>query len=194
MFLAQSAPSEVGEKTGKAHILLVDDERLLSEGLRLALQEIGYEATAAACGGEAKERILSCPIDIVLLDVGLPDVDGFTLCAELRKLRDVPIIILSGQSNIHDVMDGYHSGATDFVSKPFQLRILVQHIETALDAKLRATEGDPGSSPTQRERMPGAPNVASNDQAPDLHLPYTAASQRNTQSVIIPTTMVSNRF
>jgi DNA-binding response OmpR family regulator len=203
MFLPEPAPSQLSKTPHQAHILLVDDERLLSEGLRLALQEVGYEVTAAACGREAKERILSCPIDLVLLDIGLPDVDGFTLCAELRKLRDVPVIILSGLSNVHDVLDGYHSGATDFISKPFQLRILVQHIETALYTTATAstaTDVGPTVSPVTFQRKHDLPSWQSHDRT-DLQrcqsagdVTYTGASQRTTQSVLIPTTMVSIRF
>jgi DNA-binding response OmpR family regulator len=195
MFLTRPAPGEIQEKPCRAHILLVDDERLLSEGLRLALQEAGYEVTAVACGGAAKERMLSCPIDIVLLDIGLPDVDGFTLCTELRKLRDVPVIILSGLNNIHDVLDGYLSGATDFVSKPFQLRILVQHIETALHMTAAYTTSvEPTISPVTFQGAHEALYGQSNDRAFGWNLAYTGASQRHTHSVIMPTTMVSNRF
>jgi DNA-binding response OmpR family regulator len=197
MFLAKSVAGEVSEEPYKAHILLVDDEWLLCEGLRLALQEVGYEVTTAVCGREAKERMSSCYIDIVLLDVGLPDVDGFALCAELRKRRDVPVIMLSGLSNINDVLDGYHSGATDFVSKPFQLRILIQHIETALHttttAGAVAKAGPIGTPATFRGAYAGSYGQG-NDKAFALNPTYTGVSQPHVQSVIMPKTMVSSRF
>jgi two-component system, OmpR family, response regulator RpaB len=126
--------SDVKVKTqNEIHILVVDDEEPLRNLLRISLQKGGYTVYTAGNGREALEVFKGSPIDLVLLDILMPDMDGYTLCAELRKRSDVPIIMLSALNRPDDVVYGFSLGADDYISKPFQFR----EVEVRIQAILR---------------------------------------------------------
>lgn len=126
--------SDVKVKTqNEIHILVVDDEEPLRNLLRISLQKGGYTVYTAGNGREALEVFKASPIDLVLLDILMPDMDGYTLCAELRKRSDVPIIMLSALNRPDDVVYGFSLGADDYISKPFQFR----EVEVRIQAILR---------------------------------------------------------
>ena len=79
----------------KVHVLVVDDEKMIRSLLKMSLQRMGYEVTTADDGAEALELFQSNTFDLVLLDILMPNVDGFTVCSELRRVSDVPIIMLT---------------------------------------------------------------------------------------------------
>src|SRR5690606_38447355 len=91
----------------ETHLLIVDDEEPLRNLLRISLQKAGYTVYTASNGKEAMEIFEQSPIDLVLLDILMPDMDGYTLCAELRKRSDVPIIMLSALNRPDDVVYGF---------------------------------------------------------------------------------------
>lgn len=117
----------------ETHILVVDDEEPLRNLLRISLQKAGYSVYTAGNGKEAMEIFTQIPVDLVLLDILMPDMDGYTLCAELRKRSDVPIIMLSALNRPDDVVYGFSLGADDYIAKPFQFR----EVEVRIQAILR---------------------------------------------------------
>jgi two-component system, OmpR family, response regulator RpaB len=117
----------------ETHILVVDDEEPLRNLLRISLQKAGYTVYTACNGVEAMDLFRQAPVDLVLLDILMPDMDGYMLCTELRKRSDVPIIMLSALSRPDDLVYGFTLGADDYISKPFQFR----EVEVRIQAILR---------------------------------------------------------
>ena len=107
------------------HLLVVEDEDAIAEPLVEGLRNEGFEVTRAATGEEA---LAAPPVDFVLLDVRLPDIDGFSVCRELRARSDVPIIMVTAKGEEIDRVVGLELGADDYVVKPFGLRELVARI------------------------------------------------------------------
>jgi two-component system, OmpR family, response regulator RegX3 len=107
------------------HLLVVEDEDAIAEPLVEGLRSEGFEVTRVANGRDALE---APPVDLVLLDVRLPDIDGFQVCRELRARSDVPIIMLTAKGEEIDRVVGLELGADDYVVKPFGLRELVARI------------------------------------------------------------------
>ena len=108
------------------------DLRALVEG---QLRAAGYEPSGAANGSEGVERAVADRPDLVLLDVGLPTLSGWEVCATLRSLSEtsaIPIVMLTGRSEIRDFVTGRQAGATDFVTKPFSRAKLLETVESAL--------------------------------------------------------------
>jgi DNA-binding response OmpR family regulator len=118
------------------HILVVEDDQLLSHCLRISLQGAGYIVSTAGDGVEALAIFQDARIDLVLLDIWMPDMDGYTLCSELRKRSNVPIIIVSALSQAHEVLQGFRSGADAYVAKPFQFREVEARIHQLLPGSL----------------------------------------------------------
>jgi DNA-binding response OmpR family regulator len=106
-------------------LLLVEADDSIAEPLVAGLRREGFDVTRAATGGEA---LAADPGDLVLLDLRLPDVDGFTVCRELRARSGVPIIVVSARGEEIDRVVGLELGADDYVVKPFGLRELVARI------------------------------------------------------------------
>ncbi|MCW2754750.1 MAG: response regulator [Marmoricola sp.] len=100
-------------------VLVVDDEPQLLRALRINLRARGYDVQAAATGSDALKLAATHPPDIVLLDLGLPDMDGTEVVAGLRGWTDVPILVLSGRTDSGDKVDALDAGADDYVTKPF---------------------------------------------------------------------------
>jgi two-component system alkaline phosphatase synthesis response regulator PhoP len=116
-----------------ARILVVEDEEALAEGLMLNLQLKGYRAELARDGREALERVAAHRYDLLLLDVRLPEVDGFEVCQRLRRERNfTPILMLTARSQPDDVVYGLKLGADDYVVKPFDLAELLARVEGLL--------------------------------------------------------------
>ncbi len=107
------------------HVLLVEDDDSIAEPLAEGLRREGFEVERAATGAAA---LAAEPPDLVLLDLRLPDIDGFTVCRELRSRSDVPIIIVSARGEEVDRVVGLELGADDYIVKPFGLRELVARI------------------------------------------------------------------
>ncbi len=99
-------------------LLLVDDEPRIRRVLRLALEDEGYQVAEAANGYDALAVLRREPPDVVLLDLMLPDRDGFAVCREIRRSSDVPVIMVTARTDSHDVVAGLEAGADDYVTKP----------------------------------------------------------------------------
>ena len=114
------------------HILLVEDDISLRRELRRGLEETGWAVSEAATAQAARRLCLTESPDLVILDVGLPDGDGFSLCRALREKIPCPILILTGFGSDDDVVLGFQSGADDYVTKPCSLRVLQSRIRALL--------------------------------------------------------------
>ncbi len=118
---------------GNVTVLVVDDEESLCTLLQISLQRLGYRVLIAHNGREALEVVASKKVDLVLLDVMMPEMDGFTTCTELRKRTDVPVVLLTALSRPDDIVHGFGLGADDYITKPFTFR----EVEVRLQAILR---------------------------------------------------------
>jgi two-component system KDP operon response regulator KdpE len=118
-------------------ILVVDDEAQIHRFLTPALSASGYTALRAERGDEALRLAASRAPDAILLDLGLPDMDGHEVLAKLREFTDVPIIILSARDREAEKIKALDAGADDYVEKPFGLGELLARIRTALRHRLR---------------------------------------------------------
>src|SRR6266481_1843255 len=101
-----------------AAILLVEDDASVREAVSLALETYGHEIATAVSGNEALDRWRQLHPDLLLLDLMLPGIDGFEVCRTIRKVDQVPIIMLTARSDPIDVVVGLESGADDYVTKP----------------------------------------------------------------------------
>jgi two-component system KDP operon response regulator KdpE len=109
-------------------ILIVDDEPQILRALRINLTARQYEVLTAADGAQALAAARADRPDIVVLDLGLPDIDGVEVIAELRTWSPVPIVVLSGRVDSHDKVDALDAGADDYVTKPFSVDELLARI------------------------------------------------------------------
>jgi two-component system KDP operon response regulator KdpE len=121
-------------------VLVVDDEPQLLRALGINLRARGYEVHAAATGAVALELGAAYPPDVVILDLGLPDMDGTQVVAGLRGWTDVPILVLSGRSDSADKVDALDAGADDYVTKPFGMDELLARLRAALRRATPAEE------------------------------------------------------
>lgn len=107
----------------RPHILLVEDEMHLARGICFNLEQEGYRVSHLESGEEALERLEYDRFSLIILDIMLPGIDGFTVCGEIRKLDPrVPILILSARSGEGDRITGLAAGADDYLMKPFNLK------------------------------------------------------------------------
>ena len=113
-------------------VLIVEDEPALLRALRINLRARGYEVITAADGRTALAGAARRPPDAVLLDLGLPDVDGVTVIHELRAWSRAPVIVLSGRSGSGDKIGALDAGANDYVTKPFDIEELLARLRAAL--------------------------------------------------------------
>ena len=121
-------------------ILVVDDEKMIRSLLKMSLQRMGYDIVVADNGQEALELFDQRPFDLVLLDILMPGMDGFAVCSELRKISDVPIIMLTALNRPDDVVRGLELGADNYITKPFTFK----EVEARIRAILRRTAARPG--------------------------------------------------
>ncbi len=128
-----------------ADILLVEDDPSVREAVGMALEGDGHRVVTAASGDEAVDRWRQHRPDLVLLDVMLPGKDGFDVCRAIRASDQVPIIMLTAKSDPIDVVVGLESGADDYVTKPFETRVLLARIKAVLRRQER-----PASEPVLR--------------------------------------------
>ena len=113
-------------------ILLVDDEPLILKGLRFTLEQEGYEILTAAEGEEALQVFFDQPVDLVLLDVMLPKLDGIQVCQRIRESSNVPILMLTAKGEDMDKILGLEYGADDYMTKPFNILEVKARIKTVL--------------------------------------------------------------
>jgi len=123
----------VGERTAEARLLVVDDEPSIRELLTASLRFAGFEVHAAGDGAEALKLAEQQRPDLVVLDVMLPDMDGFTVTRKLRERgREMPVVFLTARDETADKVTGLTVGGDDYVTKPFSLEEVVARIRAVL--------------------------------------------------------------
>lgn len=130
-----------GERDPRTRVLVVDDDVRIGKALSLALDDEGFAVDTVLTGEEALDRLGRPGIDLVLLDLMLPGVDGFTVCRRLRADGDLPIIVVTARSESADVVAGLEAGADDFVTKPLVAAELAARIRALLRRRRPATTG-----------------------------------------------------
>lgn len=113
-------------------LLFIEDDSNIRAALRLALEDEGYKVLESPNGQSGLERFASENVDLVLLDLRLPDMSGFDVCRELRSKSLVPIIMVTAQTDTHDLVAGLEAGADDYVTKPVIAKELAARIRAAL--------------------------------------------------------------
>jgi two-component system KDP operon response regulator KdpE len=126
-------------------VLVVDDDPHILRAIRIHLTASGYAVSTAQTGRAALRAGAAEPPDLVLLDLGLPDLDGTAVIGELRRWSSVPIIVLSARSNSVDKINALDTGADDYVTKPFSLPELLARMRAAVR---RSAHGSPANGDT----------------------------------------------
>ena len=116
----------------KNTILILEDDNGLRIGLTFDLEAEGYEVIAVSSCRMALEAVEKSSIDLAILDVNLPDGDGFQVCGEIKKLQDIPGIFLTARDLIIDQVNGFEAGADDYVTKPFSNVLLRKRVQAIL--------------------------------------------------------------
>jgi two-component system response regulator MprA len=121
-------------------VLVVDDDRAVRDALRRALTLAGYQVQTADTGAQALELVAQAPPEAVLLDLGMPDMDGLEVCRRVRLLgQRVPVLMVTGRDAVSDRVAGLDAGADDYVIKPFDL----DELKARIRALMRRTAPDP---------------------------------------------------
>ena len=126
-------------------ILLVEDDPRVRRVLQLALSAEAYSVAEATTGEEALDHLAANSVDVVLLDVMLPGIDGFEVCRRLRGTSDVPIIMITARSDSHDVVAGLEAGADDYVTKPIVAKELSARIRASVRRAYRGAADSRGT-------------------------------------------------
>jgi len=117
----------------KGSLLLLEDDDNLSETIRDYLEEEGYEVTPVYTGEEAEEKLYEARYDLLLLDINVPDFDGFEVLKRARERGvEAPAIYITARRSVEDLEEGFRSGADDYLRKPFALRELLIRVETLI--------------------------------------------------------------
>ncbi len=119
-------------------VLIVEDDDRIRAVLRLALEDEGYEVAEAADTPSALAEVRSSAPDLMMVDLMLGEVDGYTCIREVRRISDIPIVIVSARSDTHDIVAGLEAGADDYVTKPFQVKEITARLR-ALRRRLRSS-------------------------------------------------------
>lgn len=143
-------------------ILVVDDDYNICDLIRMYLEKEGFEAELAYDGKSALEKFKTAAPSLIVLDIMLPGMDGWEVCRQIRKVSNVPIIMLSAKGETFDKVLGLELGADDYMVKPFETRELVARIR----AVLRRSEG----AATEEEREVIYPNLSVNLSTYELKL------------------------
>lgn len=113
-------------------VLVVDDEKLLVKGIKFNLENDGYEVLTGSDGQEALEIASSQHVDLIILDVMMPRMDGLEACQRIREFSDVPIIMLTAKADDMDKLMGFEHGADDYLTKPFNILELKARVRALL--------------------------------------------------------------
>lgn len=114
------------------NILVVEDDYDLNQAICYSLKKSGYGVYGVTFMEKGKQIFFENQIEMVLLDVNLPDGEGFSFCQWVKKQKEVPVIYLTARDMEEDALTGYESGAEDYVTKPFSMKILLRKIEVIL--------------------------------------------------------------
>jgi len=130
----------------KPRILIVEDEPAITDAIQYALETDGFETICLTSGMPVISMLSKDPIDLIILDIGLPDINGLEICKEIRKTHSIPIIFLTARADEIDRVVGLEIGADDYVIKPFSPRELSARVKAVLRRTQQAVT--PVPSPT----------------------------------------------
>jgi two-component system, OmpR family, KDP operon response regulator KdpE len=160
-----------------SRVLVVEDEPALLRALRINLRARGYDVAVASAGRQALAEARQRPPDVVVLDLGLPDLDGTEVIRDLRAWSGVPVIVLSGRAGSADKIGALDAGADDYVTKPFDMEELLARLRAALRRDDRTPQGarftigrceiDLTAHTIVRHRRPEAAGVGPNPPGPE---------------------------
>jgi DNA-binding response OmpR family regulator len=142
-------------------ILLVDDDALMRRSLAFHLEQAGYRVHTAASAEDALALVRRTPPDLVLLDIGLPEMDGLDALRELKAEHDLPVIFLTARRRQLDEVLGLELGADDYITKPFDVDVVLARIKVVLRR---------GAKPAQSEKTTERLIVGDLEIAPDSHI------------------------
>ena len=128
------------------HVLLVEDDDRVAAALRSALHRHGMSLTRLDRGRGVTDHLAG--VDVVLLDLGLPDVDGVDVCRAIRAVSDVPVIVVSARGEVDDRILGLHSGADDYLVKPYDIGELVARVHAVYRRRRVRPAAPTGDRPT----------------------------------------------
>jgi len=131
-------PANTSKPTSTARLLVVDDDVMNLDVLQQLLEAYGYATATAGNGREALARLQQEPFDLVLLDITMPEMDGFTVLQTMKadaRLRDLPVILISGLEDMDRIARCIEIGADDYLPKPFKLVLLRARIGSCLEKK-----------------------------------------------------------
>jgi DNA-binding response OmpR family regulator len=168
--------------TASARVLVVEDDEAIADVLRRSLRAEGHEVRSAADGVEALTEAQQFVPDLVILDLGLPRLDGVEVCRRLRAEGDVPILILTARSDTNDRVEGLDSGADDYLVKPFERQELLARIRALLRRRpprgsASLVVGDLTLNPDSREVRRGEREIELTNREFEL-LEYLAHNQK----------------
>ena len=147
---SSSCRSAEEDRAMAERVLVVDDDETIRRTLRINLRARGYEVEVVGSGRDALSTVEDAPPDLVILDLGLPDLDGVEVLRRLRRTSRVPVVVLSARHQSDDKVEALDEGADDYVTKPFGMDELMARVRSAL----RRGGGTPRRSPASRRRRP----------------------------------------
>ncbi len=121
-----------GDELSMACILIVDDDPYLRELIRVTLSQAGFETLQASNGLRAMDVLAQHKVDLVVMDLMMPQLDGWELCRRIREDGPVPIVMVTARVEVHDKVQGLRLGADDYITKPFELDEMVARIQSVL--------------------------------------------------------------
>jgi two-component system OmpR family response regulator len=149
------------------HVTIVEDDPDVRAVLARSLGADGYRVTALESGAGIEDVISSDQVDLVILDIGLPDIDGLTITQQIRRYSDVAIIIVSGRGDLADRVVGLEIGADDYITKPFEPREIQARVRSVLRRGRR--QSDAGPQEQDRHERYGFGNWTLDATAQSLH-------------------------
>ena len=132
----------MGQPAGKQRVLVVDDEKVMRDLLEMSMARLGYAVTAVADGLIALDLLRTNKYELVMLDVLMPGLDGFGVCAELRRFSDVPVVMLTALNRPDDIVRGLELGADNYITKPFNFKEVEARIRAILRRSTHQSGGD----------------------------------------------------
>jgi two-component system catabolic regulation response regulator CreB len=129
----------------KKTILIIEDEPAIADNIQYALETEGFETLCLNAGRPAIQKLMETQVDLVILDIGLPDINGMELCKEIRKDHSLPIIFLTARADEVDRVVGLEIGADDYVTKPFSPRELSARVKAVLRRAEQTGRNGPSS-------------------------------------------------
>jgi DNA-binding response OmpR family regulator len=134
-------------------VLFIEDDERIRRAVALALHADGFEVTEAGTGEDGLFALAEREADVVLIDIMLPDIDGFEVCRQIRRRSDAPIIMVTAKTDSHDVVAGLEAGADDYITKPF----VAKELSARIRALLRRTNA---STPRTSSVVAGALEIS----------------------------------